>query len=59
ARIKDILNHFEKMKLAATITAYYANKENQSSTAIAQKKNQQTINRWGLQSKIEQQRNGS
>ncbi len=57
ARIKDILNHFEKMKLAATITAYYANKENQNSTVITQKKNQQAINRWGLQSKVEQQRN--
>ncbi len=57
ARIKDILNHFEKMKLVATISAYYKNKENQKSSAIIQKKNQQAVNRWGLQSKVEQQRN--
>ena len=57
ARIKDILNHFEKMKLVATISAYYMNKENQKSSVIGQKKDQQTINRWGLQSKVEQQRN--
>jgi len=45
------------MKLVATISAYYINKENQKSSVINQKKDQQTINRWGLQSKVEQQRN--